>query len=84
MPWPSNIDCLEHDRSYCLINVKAKVFFENVHLTLTVMHIIDDIGDVHTEVKPSNLHKVICTTGEIVGCKNVNMFHSCLFCAGKL
>ena len=85
--WENNIDCLEQDRSYRLINVKAKVFSENVHLTLTsstVMHIIDDIGDVHTEVKPSNLHKVTCTTGEIVGCKNVNVFHSCLFCAGKL
>lgn len=81
--WENSVDCLEQDR---LINVKAKVFSENVHLTLTsstVMHIIGDISDVHiAEVKPSNVHKV--TTGKIIGCKNVNVFHSCLFCAGKL
>lgn len=84
--WQNSIDHLQVGHSYNLINVKAKEYIDDVYITLTnssVVHIIDNIGDVSTQPTPGTI-ATTTITGEIVGCNNVESFRSCLFCKGKL
>ena len=86
MLWQQSVDDLKLNCSYKLIGVRVKKSIFLSMSTSTVVQISEDIGNamLATDIDSVKPHKAAVTVGEIIGCDNVQVYHSCCFCKGRL
>ena len=95
--WENNVNQLELLQSYHIIGAKIKQYLDTVYISLTsstTIRIVDNIGTVaavdsacmhastSTQQEPSIQSSIVI--GEIIGCRDFDIYYSCIYCKGRL
>ena len=89
--WEKSVNDLILGCSYTIVGARVKKYFDSIYISLastTLLLVTEDIGDVkditvpHVEPDCKSTSRAI--TGNIIGCKDVQVYDACLFCKNRL